>query len=183
MSAYKKETVMKLRTVLETHLDTLKRNIAAVSLPVLQTKYKKPYDQLCKDIKTATADYITAATLQDFRLKKEYLEEVVPIIRAAIRQSGLVRQIHAAALQKQDLLAVDQLAMVLKEKIQLALKPFYESHLCLYVTAECFGDNPKIPDIYNDATGCILKDGGWVPMDEEDNSALLFVTRKQENAA
>ena len=183
MSAYKKETVMKLRTVLETHLDTLKRNIAAVSLTVLQTKYKKPYEQLCKDIKTATADYITAVTLQDFRLKKEYLEEVVPIIRAAIRQSGLVRQIHAAALEKQNLLAVDQLAMVLKEKIQLALEPFYESHLCLYVTAECFGDNPKIPNIYNDATGCILRDGVWEPMGRLSNATLLFVTREQEDAA
>lgn len=183
MSAYKKEKVIALRTVLENHLDTLKRNIAAVSLPVLQTKYKKPYEQLCKDIRTATANYVTAIIFQDYRLKKDYLEEVVPIIRTAIRQSGLVRQIHAEALQKQEIAVIDDLALNLKGIVHQALEPFYESHLCLYVTDECFGDNPKIPDIYNDATGCILKEGKWIPMDGESNAALLFVTRRHENAA
>lgn len=183
MGAYKKEKVMELRAVLEAHLDTLTRNIEAVSLPVLQTKFKKPYERLRKDIRAATADYITAFILQDFRLRKEYLEEVVPIIQAAIRQSGMVRPIHALALEKQDIAAMDNLAMTLRETIQQALEPFYESHLCLYVTSECFGDNPEIPDIYNYATGCILKDGKWVPVDEEGNAFLIFVTRKQENAA
>lgn len=41
MCAYRKEKVMELRAVLEIHLDTLTRNIEAVSLPVLQTKFKK----------------------------------------------------------------------------------------------------------------------------------------------
>ncbi len=174
---------MELRTVLETHLDTLTRNIEAVSLPVLQTKFKKPYERLRKDIRAATADYITAFILQDFRLRKEYLEEVVPIIQAAIRQSGMVRPIHALALEKQDISAMDELAMSLREKIQQALAPFYESHLCLYVTSECFGDSPKIPDIYNYATDCILKNGTWVPMDVEEHAFLIFVTRKEEKAA
>lgn len=183
MSAYKKEKVIALRTVLETHLDTLRRNIEAVSLTVLQTKYKRPYEQLCKDIRTATADYVTAIIFQDFRLKKDYLEEVVPIIRTAIRQSGLVRQLHTAALQKQEITVMDDLALALKTKVHQALEPFYEKHLCLYVTDECFGDDPKTPDIYNYATGCVLKEGKWIPMDEESNSFLLFITPKQEHAA
>lgn len=182
MSAYKKEKVMALRTVLEDHLDTLKRNIEAVSLPVLKTKYKKPYERLCKDIRTATADYVTGVIFQDFRLKKEYLEEVVPIIQAAIRQSGLVPQIHAAAL-RQDLSVMDNLSVNLKTKVKEALEPFYEKHLCLYVTDECLGDNPQTPDIYNDATGCILKNGAWIPMDATGNAVLLFVNHKQDNAA
>lgn len=179
MCAYRKEKVMELRAVLEIHLDTLTRNIEAVSLPVLQTKFKKPYERLRKDIRTATADYITAFILQDFRLRKEYLEEAVPIIRAAIRQSGLVSPIHALALEKQDISAMDDLAVALRENIQQALEPFYDRHLCLYVTNECFGNDPQIPDIYNYATGCILKDGTWVPIDEDSNAALLlFVAQK-----
>ena len=173
---------MAMRTVLEDHLDTLKRNIEAVSLPVLKTKYKKPYERLCKDIRTATADYVTGVIFQDFRLKKEYLKEVVPIIQAAIRQSGLVPQIHAAALH-QDLPVMDNLAADLRTKVKEALEPFYEKHLCLYITDECLGENPKTPDIYNDATGCILRDGAWIPMDDTENAVLLFVNRKQVNAA
>lgn len=78
---------------------------------------------------------------------------------------------------------MDDLAVALWENIQQALEPFYDSHLCLYVTSECFGDDPKIPDIYNYATGCILNDGKWVPMEEDGNAALLLVTRKPENVA
>lgn len=182
MSTYKKEKVMAMRTVLEDHLDTLERNIEAVSLPVLKTKYKKPYERLCKDIKTATADYVTGVIFQDFRLKKVYLEEVVPIIQAAIRQSGLVPQIHVAAL-RQDLSVMDNLAADLRTNVKKALEPFYEKHLCLYVTDECLGENPKTPDIYNDATGCILRNGAWIPMDNTENAVLLFVNHKQDNAA
>lgn len=35
-----------LRKALEIHLDTLRRNLEVVSLEVLKTKYKKPYEEL-----------------------------------------------------------------------------------------------------------------------------------------
>ena len=35
-----------LRKTLEIQLDTLRRNLEVVSLDVLKTKYKKPYDEL-----------------------------------------------------------------------------------------------------------------------------------------
>ena len=35
-----------LRKTLEIQLDTLRRNLEVVSLDVLKTKYKKPYDEI-----------------------------------------------------------------------------------------------------------------------------------------
>lgn len=172
-----------LRDTLETHLDTLKRNIDKVSLPVLKTKYRKPYDALCKEISTAATAYTQAVALHGFRLKKQYFEETVPMIQTAIRQSDLLRQIRIAAFQHQSITEVETLALSLGEQIQKALEPFYERHLCLYVTEECLGESPQIPDIYNDATGCIFKNGKWEPMDDNKNAILIFAYPKQEEAA
>jgi len=45
-----------LRTTLVNHLETLRRNLQVVSMEVLKTKYKKPFDALRQDIcKAATA--------------------------------------------------------------------------------------------------------------------------------
>lgn len=45
-----------LRTTLMNHLETLRRNLQVVSMEVLKTKYKKPFDALRQDIcKAATA--------------------------------------------------------------------------------------------------------------------------------
>lgn len=45
-----------LRTTLVNHLETLRRNLQVVSMEVLKTKYKKPFDVLRQDIcKAATA--------------------------------------------------------------------------------------------------------------------------------
>lgn len=39
-----------LRTTLVNHLETLRRNLQVVSMEVLKTKYKKPFDALRQDI-------------------------------------------------------------------------------------------------------------------------------------
>ena len=40
-----------LRTTLVNHLETLRRNLQVVSMEVLKTKYKKPFDALRQDIR------------------------------------------------------------------------------------------------------------------------------------
>ena len=47
----------KLRAILVTHLDTLRRNLEVVSIEVLKTKYEKPYKALAKDICSAATEY------------------------------------------------------------------------------------------------------------------------------
>ena len=50
-----------LRTVLEGHLDTLKRNLAVVSLEELKTKYRKPFEELQHNISATATAYVKQA--------------------------------------------------------------------------------------------------------------------------
>lgn len=122
-----------LRTALEGHLDTLKRNLAAVSLEVLKTKYKKPFDELQHNIRTTATAYVKQVTLEGLRIHRDFQEEARLIIQDTIDQSGLLKQITDAAFQRQDMDEVDRLASDLKGRISLALTPFYESHIRLYM--------------------------------------------------
>lgn len=172
-----------LRKTLITHLDTLKRNLDVVPLEVLKTKYKKPFDKLCQDISGTATAYVKQVTLTDIRIQIGFQDEAIPLIQNTILQSGLLRQISAAAFRRQDIVEIDKLALELKQQIQTALQPFYEKHLGLYLSAECFADPPKLPELYCEATGCIQRDGVWVPLESKDDSLLLFLRAKKENAA
>lgn len=73
------EKEKKLREDLEFHLDTLRRNLEAVSLEDLKTKYTKPFKELKDNIcKTATA-YTQHISLSGIRIKSRYGDEAVNI--------------------------------------------------------------------------------------------------------
>lgn len=169
-----------LRQTLAVHLETLKRNLEAVPLETLKTKYKKPFDKLRQDISLTTSAYVKEITLKDIRIRKDFFEEALPLIENAIQQSGLLKQISAAAFRRQDLAEIDSLAMELKKQIGNALKPFYDNHLCLYLTQECFADPPKPPEIYNEASGCICRNGTWIPWEIERGASLMYVYAKPQ---
>lgn len=171
-----------LRQALATHLDLLKRNREAVPLEVLKTKYKKPYDKLKQDISAAASEYVKAVTLEGIKIRMDFMEEAAQVINGAIQQSGLLKQVSKAAFKRQDMEEIDALALELKNRIQEALKPFYKRHLRLYLSPECFEDPPKEPEIYNEATGCVLRGGEWVPLDAR-NGILLPYPEEQKNTA
>lgn len=154
-----------LYDILAALLDKLKRNRELVPLSELKTKYRKPYAALCEEIRSATVDYIHKIAWQGIRIRKEYFEDAKPIIESAIQRSGLLRQISIAAFHQQDMKKIEQLALVLNTQIKGALEPFYNQYLGLYLTEDCFADPPRKPDIYNDVTGCILRDGNWIPVE------------------
>lgn len=172
-----------LRKILVAHLDTLKRNLDVVPREVLKTKYKKPYNKLCQDISISATAYVKKITLSDIRIRIDFQNEAVPLIENAIQQSGLLRQISAAAFRRQDIAEIDKLALELRQRIQDALKPFYEKHLGLYLSAECFANPPKPPELYCEATGCILHDGAWIPLETKGDKLLIFLKERQAPAA
>lgn len=169
-----------LRNTLIGHLDTLKRNRAAVPLEVLKTKYRKPYTKLCQDIADTASAYVRTVTLGDIRLLSRFLDEAVPIIQTAIDESGILRQISKAAFRRQSIEEINQLAETLKKQIDGALEPFYERHLCLYASEECFGDPPRSPELYNEATGCVFRNGKWIPLEIKKEAAVFHVIAKRE---
>lgn len=168
-----------LRKELAAQLELLKRNLAAVSEEILKTKYKKPYDELREQIRSTASAYVKSITLQDIRILRTYFEEAKPLITEAIHQSDKMKQISRAAFKKQNVEEIEQLALGLKAEIETALKPFYDKYLCLYLTEECFADPPKTPELYNEATGCIWKDGSWIPFQTEGPAVLLTIKTSQ----
>ncbi len=172
-----------LRTALEGYLDTLKRNLAVVSLEELKTKYKKPFEELQHNISATATGYVKAVTLEGIRIHRDYLEEARPLIQSAIDQSGLLKQISTAAFRKQDIAEFDQLALTLREQISKALLPFYRRHLRLYLEQEAPGTPPRAAAFYNEATRCIWKGDAWVPMEIPPTAALLPIPGIPDMAA
>ena len=172
-----------LRTALEGHLDTLKRNLAVVSLEELKTKYKKPFEELQHNISTTATAYVKQATLEGLRIRSDFLDEALPIIQDAIAQSGLLRQISEAAFRKQDIDEFDRLALELKGQIDQALVPFHHKHTRLYMEKTPPGVQPKAAEFYNEATGCIWRDGAWTPMKVGDTAVLLPIQDIPKKAA
>ena len=58
-----------------------------------------------------------------------------------------------------------------------------EEDMCLYVTPECFDDPPKTPEVYNDATACVWRDGTWQLLEDTSEGFLLFVQSKSKEEA
>lgn len=76
----------KLRALLVTHLDTLRRNLEVVSMEILKTKYEKPYKALAKDICTAASEYTRELSLSGIRLKTIYFNDAKTYIDSAIKK-------------------------------------------------------------------------------------------------
>lgn len=117
------------------------------------------------------------------RIKHKYFDEAVPYIDAAVKQTKRLKQISDAAFQRQDIDEIESLALALRKEIEAALQPFYMGHMCLYVTPECFDDPPKTPEIYNDATACVWRDGTWQLLEDTSKGFLLFVQSKSKEEA
>lgn len=155
-----------LRQALMTDLNTLKRNIDAVSRDVLKTKYKKPYTKLCQGISTNATAYVKSITLSDIRIRKDYQNDIVPLIQNTIDNSGLLRQMSVVLFNKQDIVEFEKLTLELKQQIQNALKPYYEKHMGLYMPVDNSKNSSKNPEPYCEVNGCILKDGKWIPLEK-----------------
>lgn len=112
------------------------------------------------------------------RIKHKYFDEAVPYIDTAVKQTKRLKQISDAAFQRQDIDEIESLALALRKEIEAALQPFYMGHMCLYVTPECFDDPPKTPEVYNDATACVWRDGTWQLLEDTSKGFLLFVQSK-----
>lgn len=172
-----------LRQTLVSYLDTLRRNLDAVSLEVLKTKYKKPFDELRRNIRQSASAYVNHVVAEDIRIHEKYLAEVVPLVESATRQSGILPMISAAAFKRQDIAEIDALALELKIYIMDALEPCFARHMGLYISKECLEDPKKPPELYNDVTGRVLRDGIWVPLQNRRSLFLVTIQVKEDTAA
>jgi len=172
-----------LRQALIKDLDTLKRNLAAVSREVLKIKYKKPYTKLCQNISTNATAYVKSITLSDIRIREDFQQEAIPLIQNTIDNSGLLRQMSISLFCKQDIAELDKLALALKQQIQVTLKPFYENHMGLYMPVDSSKNPSKLPEPYCEVNGCILRDGIWIPLEKVCDRFMIIPNEKKNTAA
>ena len=173
----------KLRATLVKHLYLLQRNLEAAPLEVLQTKYKKPFGELRHAISTTATAYTKQLAMQDIFIRQKYLAEAKPYIDKVVQQTSKLREISAAAFDRQSIDEIDSLALDLREEFLAALQPFFADHMCLYLTAECYAYPPKLPEIYNDATASVWRDGKWQRMEDTSAGTLLRMSEPQKLAA
>lgn len=155
------EMELSLRESLEFHLDTLRRNLEAVSMEELKTKYAKPFQELKDNIcQTATA-YTRYVSLGGIRIKSRYSDDAVKYINEVVRNTQLLKKISKAAFERQDIDEIAALARQLREEILLSLYRFSLPFFFLYVSAECMNDYHRAPEIYNDVTSQVWRNGAW----------------------
>lgn len=155
-----------LRTALAGHLDTLKRNLAVVTMDVLKTKYRKPYLELQNNLCTVTSDYIKDIALRNIHIHQKLIDETVPLINAAIQDSGLLKQVSHAIFLRQDIEEVDRLALELRKRVLRTLEDSYTRNLCLYLTEECFSEPPVTPKPQEEPAASICKDSIRITQDD-----------------
>ena len=141
------EKEKKLREDLEFHLDTLRRNLEAVSMEDLKTKYAKPFKDLKDSICKTATEYTKYISLNGIRIKSHYGDNAIRYINEAIKDTPYL---EIAALAKQ-----------LREVVLQSLYVFSLPLFCLYVPTECMKDYHTLPEIYNDVTSQVLRNGEW----------------------
>ena len=167
------EQEKKLREELEKHLDTLRRNLAVVSKEVLKTKYEKPYQELKDNICKAATAYTRHVALGGILIKQKYDEEANGYVSEVSKSTQCLKKISEAAFDRQDMDEIAALARQFREEIEQSLHVFYLQHMKLYISKECLGDHHQVPEIYNDATAQVWRNGEWQRM--EDTSAGLLL--------
>lgn len=167
------EQEKKLRKELEKHLDTLRRNLAAVSKEELKTKYKKPYQELKDNICKAATDYTRYVALSGILIKQKYDDDANSYVREVSKSTQCLDKISEAAFDRQDMDEIAVLARQFREEIEQSLHVFYLQHMKLYISQECLGDHHQVPEIYNDVTAQVWRNGEWQRMEDTSAGILL----------
>lgn len=98
-------------------LTQLKRNRANVPLEVLKTKYRKPFEELQNRLRVMTVKIVYDVVLNGLLIRYEDADGAYAEINQLIEESGLSKEISQAVFLNQDLGAVEEKTMELREKV------------------------------------------------------------------
>lgn len=136
-----------------------------------QNSYQELKESICK---AATA-YTRHVSLGGIRIKQKYGDEATSYANEAVKNSQCLKRISEAAFDRQDMNEIAALAKQLREEILQVLHVFYLQHMCIYVSKECMSDHHLAPEVYNDATAQVWRNGEWQTMEDTSCGALLPV--------
>lgn len=170
-------TIDELEGSLQKLLLLLKKNRDAVDRQLLKTIYKRAYDNLLAQINQAATAYIHEIVLRGLVLNPDIpIETQADVMNQTIAQSGILQEMGKALSKSYDVAELHQLALLLREKIELALWPYINLQTCL--VADLF-DFEKEPVIYNTLTQKIYINNTWIdhPIDLQ-GKLLVYSTQK-----
>lgn len=103
-------------------LELLKRNKENVSLDVLKTKYRKPYNELTNKIQSMTREIILEVIVEELQIERPQADKWYMEINSATRKSGLMKKASQAAFLQQDADLVLEYAGELREIVHGIVK-------------------------------------------------------------
>ncbi|MDK2965097.1 hypothetical protein [Lacrimispora sp.] len=103
-------------------LERLKRNKENVSPELLETKYKKSYDQLKEKIQAMTKGIFQDVVLSGLQIERAKADQRYIEINTAIRESGIMKKASQAAFIQQDADLVLEYAGQLREIVHQVAK-------------------------------------------------------------
>lgn len=170
-------TIDELEGSLQKLLLLLKKNRDAVDRRLLKTIYKRAYDNLLAQINQAATAYVHEVVIRGLVLNPDIPIEIqVDVMNQTIAQSGILQEMGKAISKNYDVGELYQLALLLREKIELALWPYINLQTCL--VADLF-DLEKEPVIYNTLTQKIYINDTWVDHPIDLQGKLLVYSRQK----
>lgn len=159
-------------------LSILKKNREAVDRQLLKTIYKRAYDDLLRQISQTATAYIHEITLRGLILNPDIsLEKQVDAMNKTIVESGLLKEMGGVVYKTYDIEKLYQLALQLREKLELALWPYINLQTCL--VADLFNLEEE-PVIYNTLTQQIYINDTWVDHPIDLQGKLLVYSNQTE---
>lgn len=109
----------------------LKNNRDHIPIPVLKSKYKNAYNNLCDKIRTAASVYVKEVSLHSLQVHIAYAEDISSIVTEAINNSGILHELSEAIYQNQDLDLFIKLTEDLRKVIFLSLAEYMEAKIVI----------------------------------------------------
>lgn len=166
-------------------LEKYKKNKTLVSPEDLSGKYKVLFEKLKQKLADELSEYLKAYSLERLVLiQDDYIKEFAETVNR-IFQGGIGKRVSRAAFKEFDLEQIKQIAEELRSRIyEEAYVPYFQKHICLYTSDECFSDeNPQPPRIYNSLVDKFWNEeiGEWTTNDADKKPALLIFIQGEKN--
>lgn len=152
---------------LKTKVEQLKKNRENVSLEMLKTKYKKPYETLLHSIKELAERILVARSQKDLVIRMDdegdkLIEEINKAIEGETKPGGIMKRISQALYKEYDVEKFEACVEEMRIRLWNLWIPYWQKHCCLYVTAENWEEPYPPPRIYNELTKEFQnEDGTW----------------------
>lgn len=168
-------------------LGKLQRNMENLSQEDISGRYKKPLHDLKLQIKSLSEDYLKTLLLADVVIKlDEEGWEVISQINNILITSVFGKRIGEVLFKRYSLEEAEKITEEIRQSVLVQIySPYFERHICLRASTECFSQDPEIPKYYNDLVDMYLneKTGQWYMDIAESQKDSVYIYRTSEQRA